>query len=576
MKILNNNQEAVLQRERNFLNDLRLKLVEINASREDINSLGQSIRQLDDLFLLVVVGEFNAGKSAFINALMGEKMLKEGVTPTTSQITILRYGETSQPSLVEEGHTLILFPVDLLSELSIVDTPGTNAVIRQHEELTTHFIPRADLVLFVTSADRPFTESERSFMEHIRDWGKKVVIILNKTDLLQDEEELAQVAQFVKENAQNLLGSTPEIFTVSSRLALRAKTGEPQFWQASGFEVMENYIYKSLDQAEQIRLKFLNPLGVGTHLTGKYYERAENQRVILEEDISLLQNVERQQAVYRADMQKDFTFRMADVENIFYEMEQRGDEFFEDRFRLAKVFDLLKKEHMQDDFTHEVIADLPQQVETKVNALIDWLVESDLQQWKAVTSYLADRQREHKDNLIGESIDTNFTYDRNRLLDVIGGEADHVVKSYDKRAEASAIAENAKNAVAASAAVEVGAIGLGTLVTVLASTMAVDVTGILAASVVAALGFFIIPAKRRKAKAELHEKLVTLRTELVDSLKVEFEKEIDHSLERIEEAITPYTRFIRSETAHTEKVQEELKAAQLEIDQIRAQIENWQ
>jgi predicted GTPase len=68
----------------------------------------------------------------------------------------------------------------LLAELSIVDTPGTNAVIRQHEALTTHFIPRADLVLFVTSADRPFTESERAFMAQIRDWGKKVVLILTK------------------------------------------------------------------------------------------------------------------------------------------------------------------------------------------------------------------------------------------------------------------------------------------------------------------------------------------------------------------------------------------------------------
>ncbi len=163
----------MLLRERGSLNDLRLKLVEYNASREDVSSLGQSITQLDDLFLLVIVGEFNAGKSAFINALLGEKFLMEGVTPTTSQITILRYGEQNESNLVEEGHTLMLLPVDLLSELSIVDTPGTNAVIRQHEELTTHFIPRADLVLFVTSADRPFTESERSFMAHIRDWGRR-------------------------------------------------------------------------------------------------------------------------------------------------------------------------------------------------------------------------------------------------------------------------------------------------------------------------------------------------------------------------------------------------------------------
>jgi len=164
MKILTPDQENLLQRERNFLNDLRMKLVEYNASKDHMESLGQSIRQLDDLFLLVIVGEFNAGKSAFINALLGQKMLKEGVTPTTSQVTILRYGETAGSNLVEEGHTLMLFPVDLLSELSIVDTPGTNAVIRQHEELTTNFIPRADLVLFVTSADRPFTESERAFM----------------------------------------------------------------------------------------------------------------------------------------------------------------------------------------------------------------------------------------------------------------------------------------------------------------------------------------------------------------------------------------------------------------------------
>jgi ribosome biogenesis GTPase A len=91
MKILTQDQELVLQRERNFLHDLHLNLVEYNASREDIESMRQSIRQLDDLFL-VIVGEFNAGKSAFINALLGQKLLKEGVTPTTSQVTILRYG----------------------------------------------------------------------------------------------------------------------------------------------------------------------------------------------------------------------------------------------------------------------------------------------------------------------------------------------------------------------------------------------------------------------------------------------------------------------------------------------------
>ncbi len=169
MKILSERQEQILKRERSFLNDLRVQLVEFGASKTDLDTLGQSIAQLDDLFLLVVVGEFNSGKSAVINALLGQKLLKEGVTPTTFQVNILRFGEEFENTSVKENHTVRLLPVNLLSEVSIVDTPGTNAIIRYHEELTRHFVPRADLVLFITSVDRPFTESERRFMGEIRD-----------------------------------------------------------------------------------------------------------------------------------------------------------------------------------------------------------------------------------------------------------------------------------------------------------------------------------------------------------------------------------------------------------------------
>lgn len=576
MKILTFEQEAVLQQERAFLNDLRVRLVEFGAAREDLDTLGQSIRQLDDLFLIVVVGEFNSGKSAFINALLGQKLLKEGVTPTTSQINILRFGEKSEPTLVELGHQVILLPVEFLSEVSIVDTPGTNAIIREHEELTTHFVPRADLVLFVTSSDRPFTESERAFMQRIRDWGKKVVIVLNKVDLFQDESELEQSLAFVRENAHNLLGITPEIFPVSARMALRAKSGEPQYWLPSRFAALEDFIQSSLDQTSQVRLKFANPLGVSAHLVDKYHLAAEQKKAVLDQDIDMLKNVDAQQSIYRGDMHKNFSLRMADVENIFFEMEQRGDQFFEDRFRLARVLDLLSKDRMQSEFERDVVGDVPQRVDGKVSELIDWLVDSDLRQWKAVTGYLGDRQREHKGQIIGDDINATFSYDRSRLLDAIGREADRVVETYDKHAEAVNMAVGAQNAVAASVAVEVGAIGLGALITTLATTMAVDVSGILAASVMAALGLFIIPARRRQAKNELHAKLSTLRGDLVSSLLAEFEKEIERSTQRINEAIAPYTRFVRAETARAEQVQGELAAARLEINRLRNQIDGWE
>ena len=90
---------------------------------------------------------------------------------------------------------VISAPVDLLREIHIVDTPGTNAVIREHEAITAEFVPRSDLVLFVTSADRPFTESERLFLDGVREWGKKILVVINKVDLFETPAQLEEVRE---------------------------------------------------------------------------------------------------------------------------------------------------------------------------------------------------------------------------------------------------------------------------------------------------------------------------------------------------------------------------------------------
>lgn len=559
MRILNELQEALLAEERQVLNDLRVGLVQFGANDADDGALAQSIHQLDELFLLVIVGEFNSGKSAFINALLGQYILKEGVTPTTTHIQVLRYGE-QQSRVVENGNIhAITAPVEILNEISIVDTPGTNAIIRQHEEITSRFVPRSDLVLFITSADRPFTESERAFLERIREWGKKVVVVLNKVDLFQDEDELAQVQKFIVENSRLLVGITPEIFPVSARWALRAKQGEPNLWENSGFAVLENYIEDTLDETGRLRLKFLNPLGVGKHLVNKYLEIIDTRLDLLKADFTMLEDVEAQLAVYREDMNRDFDYRMADIENVLFEMEQRGQDYFDETLRLARIFDLLNKERIHKEFTREVVADTPQQIERKVAELIDWLVESDLRQWQAVTEHLADRRRKHQERIVGDAVGGSFHHDRQRLIDEIGRETHRVVETYDKEREAEAIAANAQSAVAALAAAEVSALGLGTLIAILATTAAADVTGVLLASLMAALGFFIIPARRKQAKSEMREKIAEMREQLISSLRSQFEQEMARSLQRINDAIAPYTRFVRAEKTNLTEARSEFE-----------------
>src|SRR5512145_2327868 len=228
------NLQQQLSDARTLLAEIRDSLVRFGATTPDQAALAQSIAQLDEFFLLVVVGEFNSGKSAFINALLGSSALAEGVTPTTAEVHVLRHGDAVETRLVEPGLRLVTAPADLLRDIHIVDTPGTNAILREHERLTTEFVPRSDLVLFVTSADRPFTETERAFLQLIREWGKKIVLVVNKIDIFEREADLQEVLDFVRRAAQQQLGTQPETFGVSARLALKAKQGQPAFWHASG------------------------------------------------------------------------------------------------------------------------------------------------------------------------------------------------------------------------------------------------------------------------------------------------------------------------------------------------------
>jgi hypothetical protein len=381
------------------------------------------------------------------------------------------------------------------------------------------------------------------------------------------------VKSYIVENARYLLGITPDIYLVSARDAMQAKLNRPIPQKDENFSKLEQYIVDTLDEKSRLTLKLMSPLGVANHLVNRYGEITRSRIDLLKTDLQMLADVDAQLGLYKEDMHRDFQFRMADIENILLEMEKRGDDYFEDIFRLSRVFDLLNKDRIKQEFESKVIADLPQHIERKVNELIDWLVDCDLHQWQAVMEHLSERRQTYQDRLIGDLGMGTFHYDREKMFDTVGREAQRVVETYDKSAEAREIASGAQSAVAASAAIEVGAVGLGTLITILATTAAADVTGILIAGVIAALGLFIIPAKRRQAKAQMHLRVSELRTQLVSSLKGQFEKEIERSIQHIESSIAPYTRFVRSERSKLDDIQNQFEIIRKEIDKLSAEIE---
>jgi hypothetical protein len=271
-------------------------------------------------------------------------------------------------------------------------------------------------------------------------------------------------------------------------------------------------------------------------------------------------------------MQREFRFRLADVDLVLNEFENRGMAFFDDTMRITRVFDLINKSKMKADFERLVVADLPQRVERRVTEIIDWLVNADLRQWQAVTEHLARRRQEHADRIVGQ-VGRSFDFDRTRLLDSVGRAAQRSVETFDRERESSRLADSVQVAVAGTALAEVGALGLGAVLTHLAVGAMADFTGILAASAVAVLGLFIIPNRRHDAKKDLKEKIAAMREQLMTSLTAQFDREVEGSLRRIDEAIGPYTRFVRAERDRLSTARQELDAVSQGLARLRERVE---
>jgi small GTP-binding protein len=602
-------EQALLADERAALGALREALVAAEATPDDLAVLRQAEADLDALFLLVIVGEFNAGKSAFINALLGAPVLEEGVTPTTAAITLVRYGDTPaerrQDGVLERD-----YPDPLLRTLAIVDTPGTNAVLREHEALTDRFVPRADLVLFVTSADRPFSESERAFMERIRAWGKKLVLVLNKADLLGGPDELAAQIAFVREQARRLLGLEPEVFPVSARQALAAKrqgagargqrpalaagdggpgsgdrgqgTGDgnrptpypipqppvpllPEPWQR-----LESYLRETLDDRARLRLKLTSPLGVADRLAERYHAAAEAQLATLRGDLQLGEHLAAQLDVYRGDLERDFSYRLQEIDNLLHDLNARGTAFFDDTLRLGRVFDLFNQGRIRGEFEAQVVADTPQRIDRSAQDLIDWMAEQDVRLWEAVREQLERRQATRaaggpSDRLLG-----GVERDRRALLGSLAATAREVVLRHDHGREAEELAGQVRAAITQATLVEAGAVGFGAITLMVMGSVAADLTGILASVAIAGLGLFVLPLQKKRVTERFRESTEALRAQLTGAMREAFTRELSQSLERIHNALAPYERFARVEHDRAAQLERALAASRAALAALRA------
>jgi small GTP-binding protein len=570
--ILEKSRQDLLRDLQRLLGELRVVLVRAGVQEEDQKALARSITQLDELFLLVVVGEFNAGKSAFINALLGEKVLEEGVTPTTSRIELVKHGEARGKTPAGGDFEVVTLPLEILREMSIVDTPGTNAVLRGHEALTRDFVPRADLVLFVTSADRPFTESERAFLETIKSWGKKVVVVINKTDILEGPDDLRKVSEFLREQMRTLLGLRPEVFAVSAKRAFKAKAaGVAPDPRTSGFGALETFLTKTLDDSERLRLKLQSPTGVAARVLDAAFALAGERLAALDADKKALREVDERMSAHREDFLRDCRPRLSELEKAALEAEKRGEAFLDSHLRLVGVLGLTSVDQTRADFEHEVAGPLGPLVERKVDGIAEALSGAEARLWPAVTEALRARQA-----LLGARLPGGVTEprppDRTRRLAALRREAQRAQEAASPREEARRLARAARAMALASLLLVLAAFGLGAFAFALDSRDAAAAAG-LGAGLLAAAGLLLPSLQRRRERARLSEWSSTLGQRLSTGLRSAVERELDGARQAVSEAGAPLARFVRSEEERLRAQRAELEGLRNSLGLLRARVE---
>ncbi len=224
--------------------------------------------RVSEPFMFVIVGEVKAGKSSFINALLasGKEICKVAASPMTDTIQQIVYGEEERFISVNPYLKQIHQPIDILKEIAIVDTPGTNAIIEHHQEITERFIPASDLIVFVFEAKNPYRQSAWDFFDYIHsDWQKKIIFVLQQKDLM-NEADLAVNENGVKEYAAKKGIENPIVFSVS------AKAEQEGELETSGFLAMREYISQNITGGKAPILKLQNNIKTSQNINERIHQ----------------------------------------------------------------------------------------------------------------------------------------------------------------------------------------------------------------------------------------------------------------------------------------------------------------
>ncbi len=587
--------EAIRRREYELITNLLDVLPKVdNLPEERVAQVRDALFHADHPYLMVFVGPFSAGKSSIINALLGDNdLLPTGVVPTTDRISILRWGEEVQRVSSGGEVDTVFHPSALLKRVSFVDTPGLESVFKTHEETTRKFLHRSDVVLLVMLATQAMTAHNLEYLQTLKDYGKKVIIVIGQADLLSPEDT-ETVRQYVQDQSKSVLGTVPEIWMVSAKQGLAAYAGEMRdeaAWDASGLKLIEDYIDQQLNDVDRLRQKLRTPLQITQNVSHVALEAVRTNQAVLDRYQNISDNIDEQLSAQKREQQRIIQDMSDEISGKFGAAAMNGSEAIRDVFSLSRSFSSLGRGVMElvglagllrgrggqsyianafdKHRAFEPIAELP----AVVDKLGPRLEGKDIQDIDDLVKY-AQHEIETlpgsiSDKVIGR-VQAPLQYERVHLqkarpqMEAIENEARVV--------ETEKLDQTLRNTLLYLVVYEFIVIVLGIAfgAALVGPEQALIVLIVVLA--LALLGLAFVPLRGRLAESAYTGRMLALQRQYLDVLRDAANKQVNYSMQLRQDSIAPLMRLIEAQTKIQTGQLNQLLAAEQEMTAIESDL----
>jgi len=549
------------------------KLLQLgSAMRRDPPTLETIQGLLTDIrepLLFVVVGEVKAGKSSLLNAIFGQEFAKVDVLPATDRVYIFRYGEEEKSVENSPQLTERYLPIAFLRDFNVVDTPGTNTMVPEHQAITEGFIPRADIVLFVFSVVNPWSQSAWDLLNFVqKKWLKNVVFVLQQADL-RNEAEIEVIRKHLGDTAVQKLGFAPPLFAVSARKALLARTtgaDKDQLWRESGFGPLEDQINHMVAESGVRILKLQSTASTAGVILDEIAGDIQGAVEMIVRDEKHLGRVNEFLQDRKGQTLRQVAGFLRGVEQACRECARQGTRLLEEKLSFWRTWRLVwSREKWQHEFQTDVEAKLHQTVEPQVENAIQ-LMETDLRSLWPQLQDTIEAQFASEGKARMQKAAPDFAQQRRELLQSIQ-------LTLVERVAGKGVEEQLARMFRETAAwlrLPVGVAAAGGIVTVIvamSSAAVADVTGVLAASA-AVIGTIVAFTQRRKILNAYEKEMEKKREELTHAIEEQMRHAIDLFYREIAVAFEPLAAFCTSERRRYEPLLDQSQSLRTSLQDV--------